>query len=358
MKSLRYARNVLIGLLVMTLAAFACYRRWGQPDLNFRKLAWFRDHKDDFNILFFGSSISRQNVDPRAFDEALSRMGFRSRSFTFGMGGADMHQIDWAVRAALDLGPRNVKYILIDLRPFEMSISPQHRLTPPMIRWHDPHQTLSVLRTVDLADAPPYDKLEAREVHRRHFLYKYVPVGMVTTPPLESDEEAFDPALRGYVPYSPDDPKSTRQHEQFLASIPGYLEGVERKRRQEYDPFEFEHYNLEALRAQIEFIQAHGVTPVYWTAPSIHSYDFANALRKRNVLPHMLSFDDAERFGHLYDSDLRMDHNHLNNAGTRRFMPIFAETFIEHFGGRPDLPPSPSGAAPDPDAPPGRPVEP
>lgn len=345
MKLVRYARNVLIGLLVTALVAYGSYRQWGQPDLNFKKLAWFREHKHDFNILFFGSSVSLQNVAPRAFDEVLSREGYASSSFSFGIAGADMHQIDWAIRAALELNPDNVKYIFIDLRPFEMTISPRHQLTPPMIRWHDPYQTLSAFRTVDLADAPPFEKSEAREIHRRHFLYKYVPVGIVIAPPLESEEKDFDPALRGYAPYTPDDEKAARQHESFLENLPDYFEGVERKRRQEYDPFDFQHYNLEALRAQIEFIQARGITPVYWTAPSTHSYDFANALRQNGELPHLLSFDNAERFGDLYDQALRMDHNHLNNEGTRRFMPILAGAFLDHFEGKLDLPPSGPGPA-------------
>lgn len=337
----RYAWNVLICAGLTTLICVGLYFRWGQPDTKDARLAWFREHADEFDILFFGSSISYQNVNLPMFEDELRRRGYAARTFTFGMGAADMHQIDWCLRAAFRMRPDRVKYVFIDLRPFELDVPERYRLTPPMIRWHDLRATRMALRTVKLADASLYEKRAARRSHKMHFITKYFPAGMFIAPPDQFKEEeggAFDPANGGYQRYDPESARYRQTYKAFEAELPRYFEELERKRRRGNSPILIEHYNIEGLRSQIEFIRSHGATPIYWTAPSLHEYEFVDMLEGKGELPVVLRFDDPDSFGEFYELDLRLDRFHLTNEGTDLFTPLLARAFLDAFEGSVDLP--------------------
>lgn len=333
----------MIAAATAAILLLILYHFRGEPDFNNSRLAYLRDHGEEFNVLFAGSSISMRNVDPARFDSTLAQYGFASRSFNLGMGGADMHQINWAVRVALGTGLPNLKYVFIDLRPFEVDVPEQYRLTPPAIRWHDLHETRSALQTGDVADASPHLKREARRRHHQHFLYKYVPVGMLIKPVVQGEEAEFEPSRQGYEPYDPESEKVRRKRQEFMEELPAYQAAVGRKRRHEYGSYDLEHYNQGALQEQIELIRAAGATPIYWIPASADDYDFAEALRRADLLPLVLKFDDAELYPHLFEPALRMDRFHLNNEGTQIFTPLLAERFMDAMDRRPDLPVARSG---------------
>lgn len=335
---MNYARNTLFFCIVTLVLSYGAYRRWGQPDRKNIELAHVAAHADDYNVLFFGSSISQGNIDPLTFDRLMGQRGFQSRSFTLGMGSADMHQIDWAIRAVLRSEPKNLKYVFVELRDFDAEIRRPYQYTTAAIRWHDAHQLTSALRTVDVSALSPRLKKQARRIHWSHFFLKYVPAGAVFAAGLGASEEKFDPTLRGYLPYDTSDRDRARQRREFLKNLDWYLGLVESRRRGDYEEVDLETFNMEALRAQAELIRAAGATPVYWTGPSLNDYSFAMALAGSGFLTDGLFFHDAARFPELFEPDLRLDYGHLNHEGTQIFMPLLVEKFLESQKGVLDLP--------------------
>lgn len=333
-----YGRNTLIMLAVALTVWWSLYRLRGEPDDRNEHLNYLLAHKNDFNILFVGSSITRGNIDSIRFQERLREAGYDARVFSIGMGAADMHQIDWALKAFLRRRPANLRYVFVELRPYELEVTGGYEFTPPKIRWHDPWQTLSALRTVEVSDETPYHKEQARRRHITHFVLKYLPVGRLLKPREEEDLGGFVPELHGYIPYDEQSERRLSQFRAFLAEGELYERLVLRKRLHLYEPSPLEHYNLEAFRGQVNAIRKAGAIPVYWTGPSIHDYDFANALRQAGELPHYFFFDDAEKYPFLFDISMRLDKTHLNNQGTRIFTDIFANLFLESGKGPLQLP--------------------
>ena len=82
-----------------------------------RKLQWCEAHKDNFDIVFVGSSRVFHGISPRIFDQVASASGQRWRSFNLGMDKMGMAQSMTVTRDLVATGPRNLRYVFFELEP-------------------------------------------------------------------------------------------------------------------------------------------------------------------------------------------------------------------------------------------------
>ena len=82
-----------------------------------RKLHWCEAHKDNFDIVFVGSSRVFHGLSPRSFDQTASASGQRWRSFNLGMDSMGRAQSMAIIRELVATGPRHLKYVFFELEP-------------------------------------------------------------------------------------------------------------------------------------------------------------------------------------------------------------------------------------------------
>ena len=93
-----------------------------------RKLHWCEAHKDNFDIVFVGSSRVFHGLSPRIFDQVARANGQRWRSFNLGMDKMGMAQSMAIIRELVATGPRHLKYVFFELEPGTATLAGgQHR---------------------------------------------------------------------------------------------------------------------------------------------------------------------------------------------------------------------------------------
>jgi hypothetical protein len=69
------------------------------------KLRYFTEHKDEFDLLFVGSSATFRNYVPRVVDAELAAEGLEITSFNFGVVGFRSFETDFMVKWILAQHP-------------------------------------------------------------------------------------------------------------------------------------------------------------------------------------------------------------------------------------------------------------
>ena len=74
----------------------------------------FLDGKDEYDILYLGSSATWRSFIPRTIDEALSRRGYPLRSFNFGIAGLNNFELDHLLQRLLATKPQQLRWVILE----------------------------------------------------------------------------------------------------------------------------------------------------------------------------------------------------------------------------------------------------
>ena len=150
----RWAAPVLAFAIVVALVLWAMdgLHRPQDPRLD-AKIDAFLDNKDDYNILFFGSSTFYRGIIPERFDAELASRGLDSRSLNLSLPGMRTHEMNEFLRRMLETRPEGLEWVVVELsewlQPPWRSRSgaferPRRNLfTQREIAWHDFSETVS-----------------------------------------------------------------------------------------------------------------------------------------------------------------------------------------------------------------------
>ena len=127
------------------LGRVAPYPRMGDLD---DKLRFFEAHRDEYDVLFFGSSRVFRGVVPTVFDGEMTRLGVPVRSFNFAVDGMGCHETAALVRRVLGQRPGRLRWVVVELDGWSAELPPENRFKARPVFWHDGEETLSVLRTL------------------------------------------------------------------------------------------------------------------------------------------------------------------------------------------------------------------
>ena len=237
-----------------------------------RKLHWCETHKDNFDIVFVGSSRVFHGLSPRIFDQAARANGQRWRSFNLGMDKMGMAQSMAIIRELVATGPRHLKYVFFELEPGTGTLAGGQN------------------RPVQLA-APSQ------------------PSGSGLGP----DGDGFYPMNR------PMSPAVESFYQERLAAV--------RANPAPRQPNEL-------VRAELgrfyEEMAAKNIQVIFLVAPSLRAAHGSGV----NAPPGspLFSFDDLVRYAPLYDEENRMDAEHLNARGAEIFSRTLAQEFLAKAG--------------------------
>jgi hypothetical protein len=304
------------------------------------KLRYFTEHKDEFDLLFVGSSATFRNYVPRVVDAELAAEGLEITSFNFGVVGFRSFETDFMVKWILAQHPARLRWMVIEPPtfdpPFEYE-SIQAEKTELAVHSHTPEETFLILRSVWLSKAPL--GLRVSETIR-HLKLLGLNLGNIGRAPaavlqrLNYDPDWVPPAwlaeAHGFQStedrpgFTEPDPKDDplRDHEAYSRK----LLAVDRANR---SPVSLETYNLTALRRQVEVLRAAGVEPIYGVSPIVFVAPEVLALDQLGELPHLLPFHLPKSYPRLFAVEKRVDASHLRGAGAVEFSQVLAPRLAE-----------------------------
>lgn len=316
------------------------------------KFNYFAEHKDEFDVIFVGSSHIAMQIDPRTFDTAMSEFGRLTNSFNFGIDGMTPFEVEVIVRKIMDLEPARLRWCIIDAAGWGHVIGRDEprAFTKRTIWWHTPHQTYWAIRSILSRDLPAMDKMRLSCVHLNHFFLKALPVGRVVHWKREISRkprisEKAVAATRGFFPMriemtkfvvarmSADSPTALEfRHHEDICGIPGQILTENRARNNiliyEVTPanrIRFAEFEKTAYAKQIARISKMGLEPIFLIPPRLFLYD-------RYKPPRSLDFTDPLQYSDLFAVRNRSDPDHLTAKAALDYSRLVASGFHDLTG--------------------------
>jgi len=316
------------------------------------KLAWFEVHRDDYDVLFFGSSRIDRGVIPARFDREMARRGHPVRSFNFGVPGMGAHETSALVRQVLERKPRRLRWVVVELEGWSAALPEPNRFKRRTVAWHDPAETASVLRTLAMTPDPavesagPAERLELAWSHLLHLGAWGTGAGRgrhwveAARRAERRGRDAPDYADGGgFEPFSESaygTPSTHPFRRRFLELVPVYRQAVARLTEADGPDgaaAPLERSTAEAFERQVVSIRRAGAEPVHVVTPTVRPMPGLGRLAEAVGGPSVLVFNDPERYPELFVVENRFDAEHLTTRGAELFTEHLADRFARMIEG-------------------------
>ncbi len=327
------------------------------------KLAFFAEHRDAFDTLFFGSSRTYSQIISAMFDEKTAEAGMPTTSFNFGIDGMFPPEDGCVAEKLFALRPKNLRRVFIELSFFRNRWIGMDPDSVRALYWHDgPRLRLTwseATRTYqfvkgrsngqplrwkewrknlnrwwgDLSFGKPLQqRIENLSIHGRLYLRRTLNAGRGSDFVARLGKgtvRAYDwrmlgedrrgmrqPPSRKAIPEPPLDQFDQRLSEASAKPVP----------LMPMDPEQ-----AEDVRRIVALVRAAGAEPILFVAP-----DVSPCRRYLPDEPDLPRFDFSEiaRWPQLFRRENRLDASHLDSDGAKMFTEEIARMFIAHERGK------------------------
>ena len=287
------------------------------------KYQFFSEHKDEFNLLFLGSSRVFHHFLPKQFDEQVRQQtGEQVNSFNFGYDAMWPPESFYTLRQILALRPPNLRWVLIDLVQINPKIDAENMGTLRVEYWHDWHHTVMAWMALPGERLPFWKKADIALVHTQNLLKRWTNSGR--------SAEWLEAILRPPNKKRPKEPK-WKDSNGFEVGLDRVMVGEELEKYEKMvatfrkaPRAELSQQMQEAVKQIASEVRAAGAEPIFVQAPTQD--------RRENVteLPggvELFTFVDPDKYPGLYEAASRYDAWHLNEQGARVFTRHLADGF-------------------------------
>ncbi|MEL6552313.1 MAG: hypothetical protein AAFQ63_02440 [Cyanobacteria bacterium J06621_11] len=301
------------------------------------KYDYYQAHKDDYDVLFFGSSRVYNHIVPDIFDASARTAGVAVNSYNFGIPAMRALDTTVLIDDVLSDPPENLKWVFVETI-LDKGYEPiPNARTHRSMYWHTWENTGLAARYILTSDQSWPSKTALLVSHLLPALYRQMNVGRLFSQVLPSEfserekevAEEFT-ANEGYFPLTRED---SPDRQAFLNDLQGYEALVDDLSETVAQPIASEvelARNKRMLLLKMErVIRAAGAEPIFIEPPSLEpSRDFQIALQNGNI-DTLLAYKDPARFPQLYQPDQRYDADHLTKLAAREFSQLLAEDFVQ-----------------------------
>ncbi len=113
-----------------------------------RKFAYFAAHKDEYDLVFVGSSRVLNQLSPKTFDSQMASAGRPCRSFNLGFAGMFLPECSFLIDQVRALHPSRLRAMVVELSNPAPRHDAEHPLTERDIYWHHFAPTLLAVSAV------------------------------------------------------------------------------------------------------------------------------------------------------------------------------------------------------------------
>jgi len=309
------------------------------------ELRFFREHQDEFDTVFIGSSHIHHQISPAIFDRITNEAGHPTRTFNFGINGMFPPESGYVLERLLSTKPRHLKWVFIELGELETRRFPQADASRRSLYWHDWKRTslvlqqildtvrpgggLSFSRKIGAVLTPGPGKSDARDrlfFHGALFAKNFTNIGRKIdlawwsshlgkqgAPPKELGRERD-----GFVPQM-----KTMSAEETIAYETGLRNAVAAAESRFVSPA-----TEQAYRQWIEEVRKIGATPVFLVTPKTTQIKLGFR-PESGIAEKVMLFNDARAYPQLYRNEMRVDADHLNGLAAEEFTELVARKFSQ-----------------------------
>jgi hypothetical protein len=297
------------------------------------KFVYFAEHKDEYDLLLFGSSRVYRSFVPPVIEEELRKQGMEMRIFNFGYPAMGPFEADHMMRKALALKPARLKWIVMELQPWEPVIVKTQAFTQRAVQWHSLQQLHNALESVVRDQRPLGRRLSMAAEHLLHWAWKQTSYGcardILDAWWSELEEPARLARWQGYCALEDDhNPAIRGRRKTFLMRQEGFEMSVKKfylaQAQQEPTRAPLSLFNLGALERQQKAIRAAGAEPIYIIPPSKEELPQARELQRRGLIPVLMAYNRILKYPFFFKAENCFDHKHLNRETAERLSRIFA----------------------------------
>jgi len=290
------------------------------------KLAYWRDHHDEYTALIVGSSALYRGLDPRVVDAWVQRVEPDFKSFNLAARSMRGFEADALLRQAVEIAGDGLRWVILEPQSWTPLIEDRSEDTHRTRDWHDARSTLGNLRVVMNMNMPAGERFELAAFHARLFCYRlsnYGEIERIGETLFGSEAEPYMTAEQiahasGYLSIERSlGRRWHRRNRAFLDEIDDYRQAMrilERGRVKHLCDAA-----VELHRRQREWLEARGIEVIYVMPPFASDKAFARGLAKEGEMPRFVDFLDPDRHPDLYDVDARLDADHLKHDAARLF---------------------------------------
>jgi hypothetical protein len=136
----------------------------------YEKYEHFAAHRDQYNLLFIGSSRFYHQIVPERFDSRVAAIsGALVHSFNFGADGMRPPESFYLLRKILALQPPKLRWVVIEMMEMKTVIRRTNARTLRLAYWHDWQHTRLAWDDVARATWTPSEKCALLFEHGMHF---------------------------------------------------------------------------------------------------------------------------------------------------------------------------------------------
>ncbi|WP_341528541.1 hypothetical protein WKK05_04185 [Nostoc sp. UHCC 0302] len=319
------------------------------------KFQYFAKHKDDYDVIFFGSSTTYQGVIPKIFDETMAANGNNIKSFNFGIMAANIVEMDFYLQKTLALKPAKLKWVFLDcLVNNFMENAPT---APKNVYWHTPIKTIENFHLIAETNYSLKDKISGFYANSVSFLYRWLGIGHFSNYWQQKAEKLASYGLPTVVSnndklveeagyYAMDWMKDSEKLKKSFQL--NYLESYQQRLAQaklgvlqsnDTSTHLINSYGIKMIKKIVSRIEnsesfsMNKIVPIFFIPPILDSdadhYSIARAY-DLGYISNLFAFNDPNTFATLYELDYRADGRHLNHQGAQEFTRALAAEFFEH----------------------------
>jgi hypothetical protein len=333
--------NVGIGALTFVLACAGLNTLLSTPQIDqiVPNLGFFREHRDEFDTIFVGSSHVHHEIAPAIFDRTTRAAGHPTQAFNLGLNGMIVPENFYVLDQILKSKPRKLKWVFVELGELETKPYPGTERTPRVLYWHDWKRTALVLRGILTAGSEESAAAGLRRIgeilarserrnlvffHTMLFAKNFANVGQRTDlarwvrrlwkEHLSSRD--IGPNGDGFIPIN----KET-------IATDAITDAPNLERESETETRFVSAVTASAYRELINDVRRAGAVPIFLVTPNAGQTRLAFP-PKSGVAATVMSFNNAKKYPQLYRKEMRFDSDHLNGSGSENFTRLLAEEFL------------------------------
>ncbi len=297
------------------------------------KYRYFAAHRDEFDVLFLGSSRFFHQIIPKQFDNAVeAATGEQFHSFNISCDALWPPESYYFLRKVFELHPKNLKWVFIELMDIDPRLDSRNRDTRRQSYWHDLQHTRMAFEALDSTKLlTPKEAGDMKKDHAWLLLKTWTNVGRGAElcNDLLASHNVDDRGDRSeeWIPsagYRGGDENGLSGSE--LADFQGRL----KRMKKDLDPIAMTPvFSRESAEIAKE-TRALNAKPVFVIAPTV------NFLENYSPTPEgvpVLAYNDPTKYPALYDPAIHYDSWHLNPKGAVVFTGIFARDFSTYLQG-------------------------
>jgi len=330
-RSVQFTINILIFFAVVVVGSYLLGQTFSNifPEQIQVKFDHYQEHKDEYDVIFVGSSLTRREIFPAVFDEALRERGHEIRSFNFGIPNMRFHESNVVIRRLLATKPDRLKWIFIDVGFDDRLLDKRNWFTDRVIWWHTPKETWSVLADIFDMDESLLYKARFAFGHIQHSAMECFHIGLgsrIVRESLLSDEAL---ASLDALNRSNRRRRILQRRYAFQRNRGDYEQRLEEFRQSTNDePQVGESYKRRFLDQAAQVRQA-DVEPIYLLPPVMGNRKISQVAVESDQVT-LFAYNDPEQFFLLYRFESQLDHVHLNKFASMVFTRMVSKTFLEY----------------------------